>query len=72
MMKILLTVCWIATGQCQTLPWTGNRDFSGDPGVFNDADTCNSFGRYLATAHGGYAYVGHPDYDVKGFECVPE
>jgi hypothetical protein len=72
-MKLLLTVCYIATTQCQTLPWTGNWHLVGQPVIYADISECNDNGRYLARAHGGHAYPqGHADYDVKGYECVPE
>jgi hypothetical protein len=69
-MKLLLTICYIATTQCQTLPWTGNWHLDGQPIIYHDASECNGLGQYLTRAHGGYAYVGHPDFDVKRYECV--
>jgi hypothetical protein len=72
MAKLILTICWVATSQCQSVPWTGNFNLSGDPLIYSAGPECANWGWHLTHSHGGHAYVGHPDYDIKSFKCVPE
>jgi hypothetical protein len=72
MMKLLLMICWIATGTCQTVPMTGKAGFSGAPMIFETAAACDDTGRRVMHTHGGLHYKGHPDFDITGYKCVPE
>lgn len=72
-MKLVVFLCYIASGQCERLPWTGNPNdpHLGAPMTFKSQEECEQVGQFRLINHGGHYPRMAPGYDIRDFRCEP-
>jgi hypothetical protein len=55
MMKLIVFLCFVSSGECQWLPWTANPvgPTEGSPILYSTAAECEGAGKFLLTNHNG-------------------
>jgi hypothetical protein len=74
MMKLIVLLCFISSGQCAWMPWTDNPN-GPQVGVavsYGTKADCETAGRRLLESHLGH-YANRPPggYDIRQYRCGP-
>ncbi len=69
-MKMIVLLCWLASGQCEQMPWTGDPrgPHEGSPRVFKTQEECKTIGDLILAAHQGFPNQ-QPAYHVVEYRC---
>ncbi len=69
-MKLVVLLCWLMSGQCENLAWTGDPrgPHEGSARIFQTQEECEQAGHGILIAHQGFPNQ-RPAYHVQSYRC---